>query len=128
MNGLLQSTIGRTRIPRCCQSVISARKPRSGPRSHPFLKRRPQCDPGKKVESRVPPQIVESENISDTGSEFITTTNCRPFRLSPRGFYSFFLRRKPARYNEVMADRPPNDEAPLMTKFSSSVGYGAPGE
>src|SRR5262245_1154069 len=66
--------------------------------------------PGKKAESRVPPQIAERENISDTGSGFITTIDCRPFRPNLRDFYSFFLRRKTARHHKAMADHPPNDD------------------
>src|SRR5882757_6509900 len=88
------------RLPRCSRSVISARKQESGRRSHRFPRRQRRSDPGKKAEARVPPQIAESENILDTGSEFITMINCRPFRPNLRGFCSFFLRPKTARHNE----------------------------
>jgi hypothetical protein len=89
--------------------------------------------PGKKVEPRVPSQTAESENISDIGSEFITMINCRPFRPSHHGFYSFFRQPRAARHNEAMAHHPPNVEArmtnaELMTKFSLSVSYHALGE
>src|SRR4029077_19620766 len=89
------------RIPRYCRSVISARKQESDRRSHRLLKLRRRSDRDKKAElPKVPPKIVESENISGTGFEFITTINCRPFRRNPRGFYSFFLQPRPARHNE----------------------------
>src|SRR5205814_8099423 len=112
---------------------ISARKPGSGRPSQRFLRRRRRSDRGKRVKPRVPRPTVESENISDTGSGSITTTNCRPFRLNLRGSYSSFLRPRTARHLKAMAHHPPNDEArmtndELMTKFSLSAGYGALGE
>src|SRR5947207_1115060 len=100
MNGSRQSTIGRMRIRRCSRSVIFARKQESRRRSHRFLRRQRASGPGKKAEAKLPLQMAESENISDTGSEFITMINCRPFRPNLRGFYSFFLRPRIARHNE----------------------------
>src|SRR4029077_6681662 len=88
------------RLPRCSRSVISARKQESVRRSHRFPRRQRRSDPGKKAKVKVPPQIAESENTLDTGSEFITVINCRPFRPNLRGFYSFFLRPRTARHNE----------------------------
>src|SRR6266480_5308571 len=125
--------IGRIRIQRCCRLLISARKPGSGRPSQRFLRRRRRFDRGKKVEPRVPRQRAESENISDTGSGFITTINCRPFGLNLRGSYSSFLRPRTARHNERQGPSSPNVEArmtndELMTKFSLSAGYGALGE
>src|SRR6185312_9862429 len=87
-------------LPKCFRSVICARKQESGRRSHRFPRRQRRSDPGKKGEAKVLPQIAESENILDTGSEFITTINCRPFRPNLRGFCSFFLRPRTARHNE----------------------------
>src|SRR6266478_2114508 len=94
--------IGPTRIPRYCRSIISARKQELGRPSHRFLRRRQRSGRDKKAEApKVPPQILESENISDTGFEFITTINCRPFRPNRRGFYSFFLQPRIARHDET---------------------------
>ena len=89
-------------IPRCCRSVISARKQESGRQNHRCLKRLRRVRPGKKVETQeFLSQIAESENIWDTGFEFITTINCRPFRPNLRDFYSFFLRPRTARHHEA---------------------------
>src|SRR4029450_1471846 len=100
--------IGPTRIPKYCRSVISARKQESGRRGHRFRRRRRRSDRDKKAEApKVPPQILESENISDTGSEFITTINCRPFRPNLRGFYSFFLQPRTPRHSETREEELP---------------------
>jgi len=48
-----------------------------------------RSDPGKKAEARVH-RRCGSENILDTGSEFITMINCRPFRPKPRAFLQLF--------------------------------------
>src|SRR4030095_6832845 len=82
------------------RSVISDRKRESGRQSHRFLRRQRRSGLGKRAGAKLPPQIAESENIGDTGSEFITMINCRPSRPNLRGFCSFSLRPRTPRHNE----------------------------
>ena len=102
---------------------VSYLRPKTGVGSpnRPFLRRQQAFDRGKKVKPGVPCQTVESENISDIGSEFITMINCRPFRPNRRGFCSFFLQPRRVRHNEETLKRAPHAEPSKISGRNAQV-------